>query len=58
MKASTRWMLITRMENKQASHGKLFTVNLLVEESLEQYAEQQKTTVYSTCMVHPQLEEQ
>jgi hypothetical protein len=46
------------MENKQASHGKLFTVNLLVEESLEQYAEQQKTTVYSTCMVHPQLEEQ
>jgi hypothetical protein len=32
------------MENKQASHRKLFTVNLLVEESLKQYAEQQKTT--------------
>jgi hypothetical protein len=44
MKASKRWILITSMENKKASHGKLFTVNLLVEESLEQYAEQQKTT--------------
>lgn len=51
--------LNTRIKKKQTLHRKFFRINnLLVEESLEQYAEQKKTTVYSTCMVHQQLEEQ
>lgn len=51
-------LIISGMKSKQASHKKLFRINILVEESPEQFAVQQKTTVYSTCMVHPQLEEQ